>query len=306
MSSTLNAESFSEINIRERTSLNQGAAANDTTLHVVSTEGFSAGQPIFVGTPARDGCEGATVDTVTDDTTLTLTAPLGLAHGPYEPVLGVIGGSIRIYRASNVDGTVPSDDDFALLVVRSIDADQQTTYYTDPDGSSDYWYKLTYYDATNNAETALADAVAVRGSDYGHYASLTEIRREAGFTNAYNLSDVTIDQQRAAAESEINSTLANNYTTPFSPVPADIRTLTIQLAAGLLLCSPEAYGPSNPYGIQKLKDARARLAAMASRDSTITDDSGNSLTSSDSVSSYPNSEPEEGGPPRNFTMEMTL
>jgi hypothetical protein len=80
----------------------------------------------------------------------------------------VVGGSIRIYRAANVDGSGPDDEDFALLTLRSIDADQQTTYYTDPVGSSDYWYKLTYYDATANAEAALADAVAVRGSDYGH------------------------------------------------------------------------------------------------------------------------------------------
>lgn len=307
MATTLNAESFADINLREHTTLNEGAAAAATTMLVASTDGFAAGQPLFVGTPARDGCEGAIVDSVTDETHLTLTAGLKLPHSKYEPVIGAIGGSIRIYRASvtfdaNLNPIVPSDDDFAVLVTRSIDADQETTYYTDPDGGSNYWYKLTYYDSTNNAETALADAVAVRGSDFGHYASLTEIRREAGLLKAYNLSDTVVDQQRAAAESEINSTLAASYTTPFDPVPADVRTLTIQLAAGFLLF--HEYGQGSTLGKEKVKDARDRLKAMASRESTITDASGNSLTSSDSISSYPNSSPEEGGPPRAFTADM--
>jgi hypothetical protein len=50
----------------------------------------------------------------------------------------------------------------------------------------------TYCNATSNVETDIQDSVPVRGDDFGHYASLTEIRSEAGFDNAYNLSDVTI------------------------------------------------------------------------------------------------------------------
>lgn len=60
-------------------------------------------------------------------------------------------------------------------------------------------YRYTYYNATSNIETDIEDSVPVRGDDFGHYASLTEIRSEAGFDNAINLSDVTIDQQRRAA-----------------------------------------------------------------------------------------------------------
>jgi hypothetical protein len=74
MSTTLNAESFAEINIRKRTTLDAAAAAAATTLTVASTEGLSAGQPIFVGTPGRDGCEGATINAIADATHLTLTA----------------------------------------------------------------------------------------------------------------------------------------------------------------------------------------------------------------------------------------
>lgn len=301
MATTLQAESFSEVNIVERTLLDD-VYSSGTILTVASTQGFSAGQTIYVGTPSREGCEKGVIQAVSSATELSLASALGLPHSRFESVVAVLGDSIHIYRSANVDGSVPVDDDFSVIATRSIDPDQQTTYYTDPSGSSSFWYKMTYYNATTSDETSLNAAPAVRGDDFGHYASLSQIRREAGFEKAYNLSDTVIDQQRRAAESEINSTLAANYTTPFSPVPASIRTLTIQLAAGLLL--GQAYGEGSAASTAKLKAVRAQLAAMASRNGTVTDDSGNSLVSSGAISSYPDSSPEEGGPPRAFTADM--
>jgi len=58
----------------------------------------------------------------------------------------------------------------------------------------------------------LFSAGPVRGDDLGHYASISAIRQEADFTNAVNLKDVDVDQQRRAAETEINSDLASNHT----------------------------------------------------------------------------------------------
>lgn len=284
MPTTLAIESFSDNNIRERSVLSVGAAAGDSNLTLASTEGFANGDIIYVGQLTREGCEKAVIQSVTDEATVSLVSPLGLAHGRFEAVSSVVGSKIRIYRAANVDGTVPADNAFTVLATREIDPDQQSTYYTDSTGDSNYWYRYTYYNDTNSAETDLDDSDARRGDDFGHYASLTEIRKEAGFDNALNLSDTVIDQQRRAAESEINTALASKYTTPFSPVPEIIHTLTIQLAAGLLL--QNAYRGTD-RGKDKLKAARDLIMALQNGDQTITDENGTAITSGEGISSWP-------------------
>ena len=215
-----------------------------------------------------------------DDT--HLVSPLKYAHGRSEPVTAVIGDLIHVYRAINVDGTVPALDSFSVLATRSMDPERETTYYTDSAGGASCWYRYTYYNATSNIETDIEDSVPVRGDDFGHYASLTEIRSEAGFDKAINLSDVTIDQQRRAAESEINVALGTKYTTPFVPVPDIIHTLTIQLAAGLLLAN--AYRGTT-RGADKLKDARAQIKAYQDGDQTISGEGGTSITSGEGITS---------------------
>lgn len=287
MPTTLNLESFKEVNIRERSTLSVGAAAGDSELTFESTQGFNAGDVIYVGQLSREGCEKAVIESVDDPTIVTLSDPLTLPHARFETVSSVVGNKIRIYRAANVDGSVPASGDFTVLVDREIDPDQQTTYYTDPSGDSNSWYRDTYYNPVTEDETSLDDSVAVRGDDFGHYASLSEIRKEAGFDNALNLNDNVIDQQRRAAESEINTALASRYTTPFTPVPEIIHTLTIQLAAGLLL--QNAYRGTD-RGKDKLKAARDLIQALQVGDQTITDENGSAITSGEGISSWPGEE----------------
>ncbi|KSZ59665.1 hypothetical protein Z045_05700 [Rhodococcus pyridinivorans KG-16] len=296
MSTTLNVESFSEINIRERSTLAEGAEAGSTVLTLSSTEGYVVGDILYLGNLSREGCEKTVIASVDDATTVTLTNPTTLPHARFEPVTSVLGDLIRIYRAVNVDGGVPSTEMFAVLATRSIDPDQLSTYFTDSQGSSNYWYRFTYFNATTMDETSLNDSIPVRGDDFGHYASLTEIRREAGFENATNLSDVVVDQKRRAAESEVNTALSSAYTTPFDPVPEIIRTLTIQLAAGYLL--QYAYGERSAAASVKLKDARTQMEALQNRDQTITDDTGNSIAG-DGISYWPGE-----NEPRAFTMDQ--
>jgi phage gp36-like protein len=284
MSTTLNIESFGEINLKERTTLTAGAAVAAQSITVPSIQGFAVGDIIYIGNLSREGCEKAVIASFTGQTTITLVAVLTLAHARFEPVTSVLGDLIHVYRAANVDGTVPADGSFTVLTTRNIDPDQLSTYYTDSSGSSSYWYKFTNYNATSLDETSLGDSVAVRGDDFGHYASLTEIRAEAGFSNNYNLKDTFVDQQRRAAEAEINTSLSNNYTTPFSPVPEIIRTLTIQLAAGLLMQAE--YGSSSSKGKDKLADARTTIKNLQSQTSDITDDDGVSLAGA-GLSYYP-------------------
>ncbi|MDQ0825420.1 hypothetical protein QFZ60_001593 [Arthrobacter sp. B2I5] len=280
MATTLRIDSFDELNIVERGELSLDSVMGSSVLGVRCVDDLVAGQTIYVGQLSREGIEKAVIASIADETTISLVEPLQLAHARFEPVTAVLGDSIHIYRAPNVDGTVPSDDQFTILTTRTIDADQTSTYFKDSTGSSAFWYRYTYFNPITLDETPLNAFDAFRGDDFGHYASLSEIRREAGFENAFNLKDAVIDQQRRMAEAEINASLAGAYTVPFTTVPEIIHTLTIQLAAALLLT--DAYGQT-PGNKQKLQDARAAIAAYRTRSSVLTDGQGVSLASSEAV-----------------------
>lgn len=288
MSTTLTIESFNPVNLRERTTLSLGVQIGASVLMVASTEGYADGDIIYIGELSREGCEKAVIAAVDDETTLSLVDPVGLPHTRFEPVTSVLGDLIHIYRAANIDDDVPPVGSFTVLATRSIHPDQLSTYYTDSAGSSQFWYRSTYYNATTLAETDVEDSTATRGDDFGHYASLREIRDEAGFDGAVHLSDTIVDQQRRAAEAEINTALANTYDTPFqSPVPEMVRVLTIKLAAGMLL--QWAYGEGSFQSSAKLKEARSLITDLQGQNGSITDGGGTSLSSA-GISYYPDAD----------------
>lgn len=286
MSITLNIESFAPHNIKERTQLLEPAAAGDTVLNLLSAADYADGDVLYVGSLSVEGCERAVVASVNTSMQLTLVAPLEHAHIAYDDVCSVLGDTIRIYRAPNVTGAVPVDASFVALATRSIDSDQQSTYYRDTNGTSNHWYKFTYTNMNTGDETELSDSTATRGQDFGNYCSLREIREEAGALQAYNLPDTTVAQCRTNAQNEINAALRNVYgkKVPFNPVPGQIKTLTIQLAAALLK-QIRFPGQDGLWGAQ-LKDARAKLSALQNKDDSLSDEDGEDIVDS-SIGFYP-------------------
>lgn len=283
---TLRAESFADINIRERSTLAADVAEGAQSITVESTWGYAAQETIYLGQLAREGCERAVIASVDDETTMSLAEPLKRAHRRSAPVTSVVGDRLRIYRAPNVSGAVPADDAFTVLATRSIDPDQPSTYYRDNSGGSDYWYRITYYNETTLEETELAAAAPFRGAEYEHYVSLSDIRREAGFQGAHNLGDDLIDAQRIEAETEVNTALRGSYEVPFKKVPADVKVIVTNLAAGLLRLS--AFRGSDAQGDKLVKDARARLAQLSAGDSTLSPDDGGVSLGGEAISSWPN------------------
>lgn len=286
MGTTLRIDSFNEINVIERTELAAAALEGATELSFRSTQGIIDGQVIYVGHLSREGIEKAVVASVDDETTVTLSAPLKLPHKAYEPVTAVLGDKIHIYRAVNVIDAVPADEAFTVFATREIDPDQMSTYYKDSAGSGGYWYRFTYFNETSMEETPLTALDPVRGQDFPHYASLGDIRQAAGLQNAFNLSDRTVELWRTVAETEIDSALAGAYTVPFNPAPAIVKSLTLELAAALLLV--DAYG-EGAYG-KRLKDARAKISEYRSRTAVVTDENGQPLSTSNSVTGYPDAD----------------
>lgn len=298
MATTLTIESFGPTNIRERTELLEAAASGESVLKLVSTSDYAMGDILYVGSLSVEGCERAVVASVDTSTQVTLTAPLKHSHIAYDDVCSVLGDTIRIYRAPNVTGAVPVDASFVPLATRSIDSDQQSTYYRDTNGTSDHWYKSTYTNLNTAAETDLSDSTAERGQDFGSYCSLRDIREKAGALQAHNLPDTTVSQCRTDAQNEINAALRNVYgkKVPFNPVPGQIKTLTIQLAAALL--KEIRFPGQNSLWEPQLKDARAKLAALQNKDDSLSDEDGDDIVDS-SISYYPGDDDY-----RAFSMEM--
>ncbi|MFD4554412.1 phage protein Gp36 family protein [Streptomyces sp. NPDC058469] len=311
MPTTLRANSFSAAIIQEIAQLDANAAAAATSLTLKSNQGLTVGDFLYAGTLSQERCEKCVVASLTGTTGVGVGA-LGFAHLRFEPITQVSSDQIRFYRAANADGSVPVDASFSIVATRNIDPDQTGTFYTDSAGGSDYWYKYTYYNSVTLAETPLADAAAVRGSDFAHYVTLDAVRTKAGFGGNTNLSDTIVDQARRDAESEVNSALISKYTVPFTkPVPELVRRITLELAAGILLL--DQYGAmatgSSKDGTARVADARALLKAVQTGASPLVDYQGTQVAETKpSASSWPDdttadTDPADGGGERIFIIE---
>jgi len=241
MSQSIRIDNYGSLNTVEKTQLDASCAASATTLTVKNNQGFVAGNTILIGRPGSESGERAIVNSTSGSNSIVLSSGISFSHERSVDVTKLFGDKIRIYRASNSDGTQPVDASFTLLATVDIDYDQLFTDYTDTSGGSDYWYKFVYYNTTLATSTDIADSSCSRGGVVGIYASIESIRQEAGLSNARYVSDSLVSQKRAAAQSMINATLTGIYVVPFTaPIDPLIEECTKVLAAGYLLL--ENYG----------------------------------------------------------------
>lgn len=114
------------------------------------------------------------------------------------------------------------------------------------------------------------------------YCEIEDIRMKAGFEKATNLADRYVQAARRNAQAEIDAALGKRFTVPFNPVPEKIRTLTIKLAAYSLKW--DAY---QDVGSSKALEAlRKQLEALATGETSITDENGQDLSNAEGVSGY--------------------
>lgn len=250
MSFTLNLRNFPEANTVEKTNLSADIAAAATAISFKNTQGFVADDYLIIGTLGSEKAELRQLTSVNaDQVQAVLTAAVKFAHDKFDDVTKIYGNQMKIYRASNVDGSIPADGSFTALTTIDIDPDQVSTRYEDTSGSSDYWYKRTFYNETSTDESPLAEASAYRGGDYPEYASLEDIREKAGLQNNRWISAKKIDDKRRAAQSIIDARLTGLYTVPFTPpVNQLINEITQLYAAGLLLTSEATTAAARAQG----------------------------------------------------------
>lgn len=299
MSEILHPTNFDPINVIEIGELSLDALAGQKVVKSTSSQGLVAGDYLVVGVRGSEIAEIGQIDTINGED-ITLLANLRFKHYRTDPITKLVGSQIKIYRAANVNGLAPADTDFAYLGVVTIDADQLYTPYTDLAGGSGYWYKKTYYNSTSSLETSLADATAVRGGGYGHYASVDDVRHEAGMDNNRYIGDESILEKLEMAESEVNGSLAiAGYTLPLTEVPANLKQITQLLAAGYLLTVD--YGPEynglTKDGERKIKMGKDMLLKIEKRETQLLDVQGEPVAQTKAVSGYPTSAQSETNPP---------
>lgn len=292
MAEVLRPTNFDAINVLEKTELSADAAAGQKVANVLSAQGIATDDFYIVGELVGELAELAQLDSKTGNA-LTAVANLTQSHKKGEAVTKIFGNKIKLYRAANVDGSVPADGSFSEIITLDIDVDQNYTEYTDSSGGAGYWYKKTYYNSENLSETDLADAVAVRGGNYGYYVTWEEVRGEAGLGGNKWIEASVYQDKLKKAQSEVNTSIrVGGYTLPLTVVPEVIKHATVLLAAGYVLTRD--YGPENAGtskdGERKIKQAREILKGIEDGSQPLTDDNTGADLANDTpgrVAGYP-------------------
>lgn len=290
MTEILQPSSFDPINIIETSRITADAAAGQKVVIVENPSGISANVYAVMGNLAAENAELMQVDTIVGST-VTFTENLANKHYDNEPITILYANQVKIYRAANVDGTMPADGSFAAIGSPvTIQADQAYVEYTDISGGSSYWYKKTYYNSFSTNQSDLSLAVAIRGGGYGHYTNIDAVRSEAGISNNRYIDNSFVYQKMIMAESEVNGSLViGGYTLPLTTIPNDVVNATNLLAAGYILANdygPEHSGTSKD-GERKIKLAREILARIEKHETSLVDSTGTAIANTSRILGYP-------------------
>jgi hypothetical protein len=285
MALTLNIENFSRNNLGERAKVARDAAKGISTFIIDNAQGITPDSFILLGAIGGSMSRIYQVQAV-DGENITLTEGLHAPLSRGTEITRLFGNKIKVYSAPFLPGVIPQTSDFTPLPdgLIDLDPDQLSTEYTDQNGSELFWYRYTYRNSVTDGETPLSDSQAVRDNRTANYATLEDIRGEAGFDGNSYITDFMVDRKRQAAQAEINGALTGKYVVPFvQPVSPIVSDLTIRLAAGLLMLDEFGkYDSSDKSRAEaKLKMAREDLKMYQTGERAIIDAQGIDTTKND-------------------------
>ena len=314
-SETLRLDSFAEANLVEVTTVGTDVAAAASTVTLENVDNLAADDFLVIALPGSEQAEIRRISSITGQV-VTLISALSFAHKKYERVTKIRGDQIRVYRATNVDGTAPADSSFALLAATTIQADQTYIEYTAATGGSGYWWKITYYNSVSLTETELSASPAKRGGGFGFYCTIERTRLEAGIRDNQQVTDQAISEVIAESVSIINGyILAAHYTLPLeTPVPSVVEGVTARLAASKLLIRDHGTGAegSSKDGYALEENAYETLEKIGAGQLPLIDDAtGEEIAGDSAVDGWPDETTEtaadtDGGGTRKFWANQKL
>lgn len=261
--------------LTELTYLSDDVAVGSNSLSVENAQGFAMDDYIVIERVRSEVAEVIKIASVSDNT-ITLSAGVSFVHKNGTRVQKILFNQRKFYRASSKTGA------YTLLGTKPIEVDRPDgTFYEDTTGTSSHWYKATYYNSNApGLETDLVDAIACKAAESEHYTSLWDIRKQAGFEDAFGIKDETIADYRDEAENEFESAIVTIYTIPLSPKPKIVRQIINLLAAGNLLI--KEYGMEADIEISKsgqrmLDRAYFLIGKLIDKTLKLVDDDGNEL-----------------------------
>jgi hypothetical protein len=291
---TLTIPNFSQNNVIEKLILSADAAANQAIINVLNSADIFSNDFLILS-PGENTGEIHQINTNVSNV-ITFFDNLLLQHRVHESIIKVFGDKIQVYRAANVDGTVPPDSAFSVYgAVVPIIPNQPASYFTDTAGGINWWYKFAYYNSTSGALTDISFADAIRGGGYGNYCSISDILIKAGLdASSTDLSIVA--KARSASQSEVKGSLSSaGYTMPLQTgggilfVPDHIADITALLAAGILLFNN--YSTTKPSaakdGKAKMDEARQMIAKIQLRDTMLVDSNDQDLALAPLATGWP-------------------
>lgn len=274
MALTLNLANFSSNNILEQAKVAADTVQAATAVALDNAQNFAAGNFLLIGKLGGGQSAIYQVQSVASNT-VTLTSGLLFYIERGTLATRLFGDKLKVYTSPYVAGAVPTDNLFTPVSggIIAIDPDQLSTPFTDVSGSTG-WYKYTYYNSSSLAETSLASSTPVRDTSSTDYASIDDVRREAGFDGNHNVPDSLIYRKLQAAQSKINGMLSGRYVLPLGqPTNPIIADLTVRLAAGYTMVAEYGTfdGQDKTKGEKLRDDAIAELTAYQDGSQVITD-----------------------------------
>jgi hypothetical protein len=300
----LKLPNFSDANLVSTDEVAADIAAGQNQATLVNASQYS--QYDFIAfNPGLETGEFFQVNSVAGEIVTMLTNFL-IAHKKRERVLKLYGNKINVYQAANVDGTVPLDTAFTVVKTVVIVPQQSYTIATINNGGQGFWYKATFYNDANQAETPLSSSDGVRGGGYGDLVSVEDVRTEAGLKpDDKRLSDVQVAKRRNHAQSEVKGTLAGvGYTMPLQTqngayyIPDEVENIVRILAAGYILSQDfgTTTATSSKSGKAKLDMAYLLLEKIGKRSVVLLDANEQPMAMKSLVSGYPDDTTTTGGP----------
>jgi phage gp36-like protein len=287
--------------------LNADASAGDAvSLTLVNNAGFEADNYVVIGWEGSENAELCRISTDVTPGTAIVVATLLRAHKAGEPVTVYRYNQRKFYGALTVDGEYTELTDEGSP--KDIDVNNPQGTIFEYNGSEGYLYfKSTYYHSRLDQESDIDQSEGVASDQTARYATIYDIKRQAGLSKNPYITDDIVEKFRKRAENEINSYLYAKYNIPLmnsddeSEVPFIIENCCTLLAAGYM--DWQEYGKEGE-GAKWLGEARSLLKAIQKGTQKLIGLDGIELSTKSStqgVASYPDTVDNDEGPIQMFT-----
>lgn len=128
-----------------------------TDLTVLSNLGFAAQDILVAGQVGDEQTEQKDISSVTDATTITISAALNFPHTKQTPIYKTP------YNQVSVESQYGSSGAWTVLVTQDIQWDKLETLYIDPNGADQYNYRFRFYNSITGNYSAYSPTISGAG-----------------------------------------------------------------------------------------------------------------------------------------------